>query len=377
MTAVLPDRDTCAAPADAATSAALPVSVAGAERPRPLQTRTGEDWLALLGSIASSLALAWLLYEQILPFSGKIGFFLTWYGLFVAVYALATALGNPRPVVVDRVVSAVVSGGVAIVFLALMTVLLYTVIKGYPAWKHWSFFIHDSAAVGPTTPLEVGGIEHAITGTLWEIGIAVVISLPLGLLTALYLSEGRGRAVRFVRIVVESMTALPDLIAGLFVYTFLILEVPVLQKVGFAAALALSITMVPIVARSSEVVLRVVPGGLREASLALGSSRWRTVWTVILPTARPGLATALILAMARGIGETAPLLIVSSESNFQNKNPFSGPMNSLPLYIYDELRSGEPLLISRAFGAASVLLVLVAVLFVIVRLLSRQRTGRA
>ena len=141
--------------------------------------------------------------------------------------------------------------------------------------------------------------------------------------------------------------------------------------------MALAIMMTPIIARSAEVQLRVVPGGLREAGLALGASQWRTVRRVVVPTARAGLATALILGIARAVGETAPVLITSGASTYMNANPFENPMNSLPLYIYFAVRSGQPAYIVRGYGAAAVLLLLVLSLFVITRFLARERVGRS
>jgi phosphate transport system permease protein len=135
--------------------------------------------------------------------------------------------------------------------------------------------------------------------------------------------------------------------------------------------------MLPVIARAAEVVLRVVPGGLREAGLALGASRWRVVWRVVLPTARPGLATALILGIARAAGETAPVLLTSGASTFFNADPFRAPMNSLPLYIFSGFESGEQLYAARLWGAAAVLLVLILILFVIARVLARSRGGRS
>jgi phosphate transport system permease protein len=145
------------------------------------------------------------------------------------------------------------------------------------------------------------------------------------------------------------------------------------ERSGFAVSLALSVTMMPIIARSAEVQLRVVPGGLREASLALGASRWQTVRGVVLPTARAGLVSALILGIARVAGETAPLLIVSGANTFFNANPLHNPMNSLPLYIFTAVRSGEPLFIARGYGAAALLLTMVLVLFITTRFLVRER----
>jgi len=171
------------------------------------------------------------------------------------------------------------------------------------------------------------------------------------------------------------MTALPSIVAGLFVYAVLILTLG-FPPSGFAGGMAIAVMMLPIIARASDVVLRVVPGTLREASLALGASRWRTVWHVVLPTARPGLATAVILGVARGVGETSPVLLTSGAANFLVTNPFDGAMNSLPLYIYNGARSGEPALIDRAFGAAAVLMILVLVLFVLARLIARPRSNR-
>jgi phosphate transport system permease protein len=148
------------------------------------------------------------------------------------------------------------------------------------------------------------------------------------------------------------------------------------ERSGFCAAMALSVMMLPIIARSADVALRVVPSGLREAGLALGASQWRTVWNVVLPTARSSLATAVILGMARAVGETAPVLITSGASTFFNTNPLKNEMNSLPLYIITAVRSGEPRFIQRGFGAAVVLLVFVVVLFALARYLSRNKVGR-
>jgi len=328
--------------------------------------------MALGGALLGGLCLTWLLYEQLLHTKGKIGFFLFWYLTFVALYGVITRLGNPRTVVTDRLVGAVIVGAAAFVGLALVTAIGFTFIKGWPALHHANFYTQDSAKVGPTTPLNVGGIKHAIFGSAIQIGLATVIALPLGIATAVYMTEVGGRLARVVRTVVEAMTALPEIVAGLFVYATLVVSLGQ-ERSGFAAAMAITIMMIPIIARSSEVVLRVVPGGLRQASLALGGSMARTVWSVVLPTARSGLATALILGIARGVGETAPVLLTSGASNFFNSDPFHNPMNSLPLFIYFGVRGGQDLQIQRGFGAAAVLLALVLALFVITRALARGR----
>jgi phosphate transport system permease protein len=346
------------------------------DRPRAVRARTADDRFAVAGCLAGSGALVWVAYERLLPFSGPLGFLLCWFTAFLAFYAAVTAMSHPRPVVWDRLVTAIVYGGAAVVGLAVVSTVAYTFFQGRHALVHLNFFTHDMAGVEPTAPLTQGGIEHAIVGTLIEIGMAVVVSLPLGVGAAVFMTEFAGRFARVVRTVVEAMTALPDILAGLFIYTTLIVRLG-FQDSGFAAAMALSVMMLPVIARSADVVLRVVPGGLREASFALGAPHWRTVWRVVLPTARPGLATALILGVARGIGETAPVLLTSGASTFFNDNPFHYPMNSLPLFIFNAYESGALAgYTSRLWGAASVLLGLVLVLFIAARFLARSRQGR-
>ena len=339
------------------------------DRPRKLQRRTLDDVASLAGAAIGSLALVWILFERVFAFSGLLGFVACWYGAFVALYAWVTGVSNPRTAVVDRVASAAAHGGAAIVGLTLATTVGFIFVKAWPALSHLNFFTRDMAGVRPTSPLTQGGIVHAVVGSAVEVGIAVAFALPLGLATAVYMTEVGGRLATVVRTVVEAMTALPDIGASLLIIGF------GMEKNGLAVSLALVVTMVPVTARSAEVVLKVVSGSLREAGLALGASQWQTVRRVVLPTARSGLATALILGIARITGETAPLLIVSGASSFFNKDPLHNTMNSLPLFIFSAVRSGEPLYIQRGYGAAAVLLGLVLVLFVVTRVLARNRQG--
>ena len=345
-------------------------------RPGPRQTtlRFADERPTLYGSAAAALALVWVVYTQVLPFTGWFGFLLCWYGAFLFLYAFTTRLGNPWPVVVDRLASVAFRTAALIVAVALATTVAYTIYRGFPALRHLNFYTQDMSGVGPNDPLTQGGVLHAIVGTLIEIGIAIAVALPLGLTTAVYMTEVRGKLSRIVRTVVEAMTALPEILAGLFIYVVLIVQLGY-PRSGFAAAVAISVTMIPITARSSEVALRVVPGGLREASLALGASHWQTVRRVVLPTAKTGLATALILGIARGIGEVAVVLICSGASTYLTFDPFHEPMNSLPLYAFTAVRSGQEIAVTRGFGAASVLLVVVLVLFVTTRLLARGQKG--
>jgi phosphate transport system permease protein len=342
---------------------------------RPTGTWTREDRLTLLGAAAGSLATVWVFYTNIFYLTGAIGFTICWYVAFVAFYALLTGLTLPRPVVIDRVVSTAVIGAPALIGLALVSVVVMTLVKGMPSLTHLNFFTDDMAGVQPDADFEQGGILHAVIGTLIEVFIAIAIALPLGVATAVYMSEVGGRLAGVVRTVVEAMTALPSIVAGLFIYTIFLVRFG-FPASGFVAGLALAVMALPILARAAYVVLGVVPGGLREASYALGATQWQTVWRVVLPTARPGLATALILGIARAVGETAPVLLTSGASTYLNANPFHDPMNSLPLYIYTAVQSGVPQQVDRAYGAAAVLLVLVLTLFVLARLAAGGRKSR-
>ncbi len=345
------------------------------DTPRTVGGRTRDDVFSLAGSAAGSLALTWLVFTIILGWTGRLGFVIVWFIVFAALYAAVTSWTNPRIAVVDRLASALVTAGAATVGIALASTVIFTVVNGIDALTHINFYTDDMAGVAPRDPLTQGGILHAIVGSFIMVGIATVVSLPLGVGTAIYITEVGSRGGKWVRTVVEAMIGLPDILAGLFVYVTLILALGT-QRSGFAAGMALAIMMTPIIARSAEVQLRVVPGGLREAGLALGATRWRTVKGIVVPTAKAGLATALILGIARAVGETAPVLITSGASTFLNFNPLSEPMNSLPLFILFALRSGQPVYIERGFGAAVVLLGIVLALFVMARMLAKNRMSR-
>ena len=190
-------------------------------------------------------------------------------------------------------------------------------------------------------PLTEGGIGHAIVGTLWMIGIAVVLTVPIGLVAAVYLDMTRSRPARTFRTMVEAMSALPSILAGLFIYA------PGSSPSGFehsglAAALALSVMMLPYMIRASDLALRLVPGSLREASAALGAPSWRGELQVVIPTARSGLATAVILGIARGIGEASPGAADRRLHQDINANPLHGPMASLPLTALKLVQTGQP-----------------------------------
>lgn len=335
-----------------------------------------EGAATLCGAAVGALGLVWVLYERVLPFSGVLGFWLCWYVVFLLIYAAMAAIQWDRRDVINKVTTvAFAAAGVAVLAVVFGTDL-YTLVRGGPAVFHSTFWTQSMAFAGPASPIGIGGAAHAAVGTLEEIALATLFAVPLAVATAVFLSEVGGQLARPVRIIVEAMTALPDIIAGLFVYALLILTLG-MQKSGLAASVALAVTMLPIIARASEVVLRLVPGTLREASYALGSSQRRTVWNVVLPTARPGLATAIVLGMARGIGETAPVLIVAGFTKEFNFNPVSGQMVSLPSYIwnYVHIEGVTPQYIARGFGAGVALVLVVLGLFTLARRLGGTAPG--
>jgi phosphate transport system permease protein len=335
-----------------------------------------EGAATVAGAAASALGLVWVLYERVLPLTGVLGFWLCWYVAFLLLYAAMARMQWDWRDVVNKVMAVALATGGALVLAMVLGTDLYTLVRGAAAVVHANFWYQSMAFAGPTSGLGIGGAAHAAVGTLEQIAIGTVLSVPLAVAAAVFLSEVGGALARPVRIIVEAMTALPDIIAGLFIYALFILTFG-MQKSGLAAGLAIAVTMLPIIARASEVVLRLVPGTLREASYALGSSQWRTVWNVVLPTARPGLATAIVLGMARGIGETAPVLIVAGYTKEFNVNPLSGPMVSLPLYIwnYVHIEGVNPQYVARGFGAGVVLVLVVLALFTLARKLGGTAPG--
>ena len=344
------------------------------DQPLRLRRVTAEGTLTVCGSALAALALDWVLYEHVLPFTGVLGFWICWYLLFLAFYAAIGSFQWDGRAIRDRMVSVALTTAGLLTTALVIDQVAYTMIRGSTVVKYSSFFTSSMADTGPLSPLSSGGVAHALIGTLEQLTMSTLLSVPLGVAAAVYLAEVGGPAARPVRTLVDAMTSLPDIIAGLFILAFLVLTLG-LPKSGFAAALALAVTMLPIVTRASETVLRIVPGTLREASYALGGSQWRTVLMVVLPTARSGLATAVVLAMARGIGETAPVLLVAGYARNVNWNPVNGWQTSLPLYIYNEILSPENNDHTRAFGGGFALIVLVLILFTIARWLGGGAPG--
>jgi phosphate transport system permease protein len=299
---------------------------AAAQRPAT-RIKTGgltiDNTAPLIAAAIGSLSLVWLLYERLLPLSGALGFWLCWYVGFLALYAVAIGRTSGRLAMRNAVAGALVTSAALFVASALFFVVIFTAYSGWQAIQHLNFFTETTAYIGPEAALEQGGVLAAMVGTLEQVLIATVITVPLGIMTGIYLNEVKGPFSQAVRSVVDAMSAIPTIVAGLFIFAVVILSMG-FERSGFAAALALSVEMLPVVTRTSEVVLRLVPNGLREASYALGSTQWRTVWRVVLPTARSGLVTAVLLGVARVIGETSPVLLTAGFTNELNGNPTDG-----------------------------------------------------
>lgn len=312
--------------------------------------------------------------ESAPPLEGVLGFIVIAFAIFLVLFGLLTAFDENRPTVRDRLASVVVHSLAFLMLLALFSVVIFTTWRGVEPLLHVNFYTQDMSNAGPLDGLDVGGVLHAVVGTLIMIALALLMTIPLGILTAVFLTEFPGKFARFVRTVVEAMTALPSIVAGLFVYAVIVQFG--LSRSGFAAACAITVMMLPIVIRSADVVLRLVPQNLKEAARGLGASTWRTIWTVTLPTARSGLTTAVILGTARGIGETSPVLLTAGATTFLNFNPFSGPMTSLPLTTFTFVKSPEDNFIARGFGTAAVLMVLVVVLFLVARAIGGRGPGQ-
>jgi phosphate transport system permease protein len=269
----------------------------------------------------------------------------------------------------DRVMRGVLLAGTLAALVPLFLVVFYLLQKGLGALS-WDFFTTDPTGsfLGPP-----GGVKSAIIGTILIVALATAIAMPVGAGVALYLVE-YGRNSRFantVRYFVDVMTGVPSIVFGLFIYIVLVLSGLGGTFAGWKGSIALALLMMPVVCRSAEVVLKLVPDSLREAALALGAPRWRVVTRVVLPTAFPGLVTGSLLAVARGAGETAPLLFTAFAVNATTWD-LGAQMNSLPIQIFNDVRQAQANIVQRAWGAALTLVLMILVLTLVARLIQRR-----
>jgi len=295
--------------------------------------------------------------------AGVDGWAVTFFGVSL-VLALVRSLRVGTKERKDALMKVMITAAAVTAFVPWLSIFGSVILKGYSGLRP-NFFTQDMRVTTPDDFLEYGGALHAIVGSLLMVLIATIITLPLGILSGIYLTEVRGRITFLVRFVVQSMSGVPSIVAGLFIYTTYVYGTESFS--ALAGALSLSVLMLPTVARTSEEVLKLVPEELRAAGYALGARQWRTALMVVIPTVRSGLTTAAILGVARVIGETAPLLLTSLSNVSLRFNPVDGPIASLPTYIFGYLQIGTEYAIARAWSGSLVLLAIVLVLFTIAR----------
>ncbi len=265
-----------------------------------------------------------------------------------------------------------VSFGIALV--PLIWVLWVVVERGWYAITRNGWWSHSLRGVLPEQ--FSGGVYHALYGTVVQAAVAAIIAVPLGFMTAVYLAEYRsGRLAKFTTFMVDVLAGLPSIVAALFIFSLWIATMGFEQS-AFAVSLALVLLMLPVVVRSSEEMLRLVPHDLREASYALGIPKWKTIMRIVVPVAMPGIITGVLLSIARVMGETAPVLVLVGYSRSINFDIFNGNMASLPLLIYSELNNPEHAGFLRVWGAALTLIILVAVVYMVAALANRLITIR-
>jgi phosphate transport system permease protein len=303
-------------------------------------------------------------------FSVGLWVFLTVVLFAVGLYIVSRVVEGGRKAT-DRLVTIVVTAAFLLALIPLISVVITVVGNGVARFDAAFFTESMRGVVG-----EGGGGYHAIIGTLIVTALAAVMSVPIGVLTAIYLVEygARSRLARAVTFFVDVMTGIPSIVAGLFAFALFALFFGPAIRLGFAGAVALSVLMIPVVVRSTEEMLKIVPNELREAAFALGTPKWRTIVRIVIPTAIAGIASGVTLAIARVIGETAPLLIVAGLTTGLNFNPFSGRMTTLPVFAFNSYSAPgvprEPF-IDRAWTAALVLIIIVLVLNLVARLVAR------
>jgi phosphate transport system permease protein len=287
----------------------------------------------------------------------------------VGIYAWSRAVEGPRRAI-DRTMTMAIVAAFALAMIPLISLLYEVAKRGLPGLD-WEFLTADARGV-----VNGGGAAQALVGTLVITGVAVLISVPIGIMGAIYLTEyGSGRLRRALTFFVDVMTGIPSIVAGLFAYALFELFLGPGIRLGVMGSVALSVLMIPIVIRSAEEVLKIVPNHLREAAYALGTPKWRTITKVVLPTAFAGLVTGVMIATARIIGETAPLLVTTGVVDSINGDPFNGRMQNLAVYAYNEYRSPgvmKQASYDRAWAAALVLIAIVMILNIVARFVYRR-----
>ena len=331
------------------------------------------DVVILLLTLAASYSIIWIIFAQLTLLSGALGFVVLWIPTFLFLYWFVNRQMFTRQVAVDRLIGSIVTLGAGIMMLPLVMLTIFVVQRGLPLLS-WNVLTHTQQGVvyTGTSGNTFGGVAHALVGTIEEVAIAAVIGIPAAVLTAVFINEVGGRFTKSVRVVVTAMSGTPAIVAGVFIYSIWVTK---FHYSGFAGALALAIILLPTVTRGTEEVLKVVHNDLREAAIALAAPEWRTVWSVVLPTARSGLITSVLLGVAVSIGETAPLIMTIFGNQVMNANPLVGPQMALSLLSYKQIKLPIQSQIDLGYTSALVLFVLVFGIFILARILGAQRKG--
>jgi phosphate transport system permease protein len=328
------------------------------------------DILGALFTVFGSLAIV-----AITPLKGKLGFALVLVTLAIITATTVNWIRKDRKAAMNSRTTVLVYIAAAFVIIPL-TSILYEVVSLGIAGFSLRIFTEDMSVTASESDLNEGGLLHAVIGTAYIVFFATILSTPIGLLTALYIVEVKGRFAGLVRFFVQAMSGVPSIVAGLFIFAVWMIQLGNAYS-GIAGAFALTVLMVPTVARTSEEVLKLIPQDLREAGLALGATQWRTVANVVIPAAKSGLVTAVILGIARVVGETAPLLVTIGGADAVNLNPLDGNMSAFPMYVWKNLLIGSPNAISRAWLGLFVLMVLVLIFFAMARYFSSAKRRSA
>ena len=349
--------------------------------PAPVTPKPGKPWEPTVRErsqkvlnffIALALSVVLLFTTGL---NGKLGLFVAFFASFTVVSFIAEFRRAGAPAAQDSLLTSASRFAITLAVIPIISILVTVVVKG---WRglHWGLFTQDMAQATVNDPIQNGGMLAAIVGTLIMVSLALVFTLPISVLTALYLTEIKGKFTRPIRFLVQAMSGVPSIVAGLFILSSIIYPITG-ERTGLMGALSLAILMIPTVARTAEEVLLLIPNDLREAGLALGATQWRTVAMVVVPAVKSGLVTAIILGVARVIGETAPILLVSGGGEATNFNPVSGPMGSIPYYVWKSFQLGGTEESSqRTWAGLLVLILWVLLLFTIARYISSRSQKR-
>ena len=348
-------------------------TVIATPKPSKPWTATPKQRLITVGIYLVAAFVSFVLVE-VTPMKGKLAYFTVFFFASIIIDFITSYIQRGVASAKDAIARGFVTVGITFAVLPIFSILFEVVKRGYEGLG-FGLLTNDMSATSVNDPIGNGGLLHAITGTLVMVVIALLVAMPIGILTAVYLTEIRGKFSAPIKFLVQAMSGVPSIVAGLFILSAYVY--PITKELsGFAGSMALMILMIPTIARTSEEVLLLIPNDLREAGVALGGTQWRTVALVVVPAAKSGLVTALILGIARVAGETAPLVLLTGGGETVNSNPFDGPMGSLPMYIWKCFGQGTEESIARAWSGILVLLVIVLALFTIARYLSERKVTK-